>query len=510
MLSKHKNHMLRLLNYIETIGNRLPDPAILFFLLFIGVWFLSLPLSLVDFDVVHPITDDKLGVVNQVNAVGLATFLSNMVNTFITFPPLGIVLVAMLGVGVAEHTGFISVVLRSVLENTPKQLVTPMVIMVGIASHYAEDAGYVLVVPLGGMIFYTVGRHPLAGIAAAFAGVSGGFSANFWVPNTLDPLLQGFTQSAAHLLDENVNVSVLCNNIFTAASAALVVLVCWPVTDRIVEPRLSKYKLNEDLNELPSLDKVTTKERQGMITGLLAAAGGFISLILWLYPEDSALRLNGQIVDFNAPIMQSIVALIFLLFIIPAIVHGYVSGTVRSHRDIVEAMSKSMGAMSYYIVLVFFCSLFIWMFGQTNIGVILSVAGAAMLKSLDLPGAVTLFGVIILVGIVNLLVGSSSAKWGLVAPIFVPMLMQIGISPDLTQAAYRVGDSITNIITPLMPFFPLVVVFCQRYVKSAGIGTLVSIMLPYSLILLFTWSGLLFLFWSMDIPLGVGSTYTYP
>jgi aminobenzoyl-glutamate transport protein len=208
--------------------------------------------------------------------------------------------------------------------------------------------------------------------------------------------------------------------------------------------------------------------------------------------------------------MKSIVPLIFLFFLIPGVVHGYVSGSVKTHRDIIKGMSKSMETMGYYIVLAFFCSLFIWMFGQSNLGILLAIKGAAALKAMNLPGPVTIFGVVLLVGAVNLLVGSASAKWGLIAPVMVPMLMQLGISPDLTQAAYRVGDSSTNIITPLMPYFPLVVVFCQRYVKKTGIGTVVSIMLPYSAVLLLVWSALLVLFWSLGIPLGSQSSYAYP
>ena len=247
-----------------------------------------------------------------------------------------------------------------------------------------------------------------------------------------------------------------------------------------------------------------------MFAALIALALGVVVLIAWAWPTDSALRSQGQLTLFQAPLMRSIVPLIFLFFLIPAVVHGYVSGTVRSHRDIIQGMSKSMETMGYYIVLAFFCSLFIWMFGQSNIGILLAVKGAAALKGMDLPGPVTIFGIILLVGAVNLLVGSASAKWGLIAPVVVPMLMQLGISPDLTQAAYRVGDSLTNIITPLMPYFPLVVVFCQRYMKKTGIGTVVSIMLPYSIVLLLVWSVLLVLFWVMGLPLGSQSSYVYP
>lgn len=499
----------RFLNFIEVAGNKLPDPAVLFLLLMAAVWLLSWPLSTVSFDATHPITGTPIAVANQVNGTGIANLLTSMVKTFVNFAPLGVVLVALLGIGVAEHTGLIGVAIKTALGVVPKSLLTPMLILVGIGSHYAIDAGYVLVIPIGGVVFYAAGRHPLAGIAAAFAGVSGGFSANFWIPSGLDPLLQGFTLSAAQLYDPNVQVSIVNNNVFTAASTLMLALVGWFITDRIIEPRVQSVEVDGDPDQMPKFDAVTPQEVKGMIAAIVTAVVGIAALAWWGWPQDSALRFEGSLLNFRAPLMQSIVPLIFLFAIVPAIVHGYVAGTVKSHKDIVTGMSKAMETMGYYIVLAFFCSLFIWMFSQTNIGLLLAIQGAGFLKALGLPGSVTIFGIVLLVGGVNLLVGSSSAKWALISAVFVPMLMDLGISPDLTQAAYRVGDSSTNIITPLMPYFPLVVVFCQRYVKSTGIGTLVSLMLPYSIIFLVLWSGLLVLFWTLGLPLGTDSSYVY-
>ncbi len=508
---KAKSGMInRFLNIIEAAGNKLPDPAVLFLLLMVLVWLLSWPLSLVDFGAIHPITNKPIAVVDQVNGEGIANLLTSMVKTFVNFAPLGVVLVALLGIGVAEHTGLINVVIKTVLGVVPKFLLTPTLIFVGIGSHYAVDAGYVLVIPIGGVIFYAAGRHPLAGIAAAFAGVSGGFACNFWIPSGLDPLLQGFTLSAAQLYDPDVQVSIVNNNVFTAASTMLIVLVGWFITDRIIEPRVASTKVDGDPEQMPTFDAVTPQEVRGMIAAIVSALIGAGIMVWWGWGEDSALRYEGSLLNFRAPLMQSIVPLIFLFAIVPAMVHGYVAGTVKSHKDIVVGMSKAMETMAYYIVLAFFCSLFIWMFSQTNIGLLLAIKGAGFLKALGLSGGMTIFGIVILVGFVNLLVGSSSAKWALISAVFVPMLMDLGISPDLTQAAYRVGDSSTNIITPLMPYFPLVVVFCQRYVKSTGIGTLVSLMLPYSIIFLILWSGLLVLFWTLGLPLGTDSSYVYP
>jgi aminobenzoyl-glutamate transport protein len=208
--------------------------------------------------------------------------------------------------------------------------------------------------------------------------------------------------------------------------------------------------------------------------------------------------------------MESIVPLIFLLFLVPAAVYGYAAGTVRNHRDVIAAMTKSMNTMGYYLVMAFFAAQFTYAFRESNIGTLLAIKGAQQLADWNLPGPATIIGIIILSVLVDMLVGSASAKWAIMAPIFVPMLMQVGISPELTQAAYRVGDSTTNVITPLMPYFPLVVLFCQRYVKKTGIGTLVSLMLPYSMTFLVLWTALLLLFWQLNIPLGIQSTYTHP
>jgi aminobenzoyl-glutamate transport protein len=501
----------RMLNSIEVIGNKLPDPAMLFLISLIIVWILSWLMSGMVFSDIDPRSGEPIVIHNQLAGDALATFLSRMVTIFTGFAPLGVVLVAMLGVGVADEAGYFNTSIKMTLSWTPKSMLTPMIVLVGLISHSAVDAGYVLVIPLGGIIFYAVGRHPIAGIAAAFAGVSGGFSANP-LPGALDPLLQGFTQPAAQIIDPSVLVNPLCNYFFTAVSSILIIALGWAVTDWIIEPRLDKTTpVDEDAEEHPPMDTVDPKERKGFIWASLTLVAGLVVLFLILIPEDSPMRdANGSLNSFQAPIMQSIVPLIFLLFVMPGVVFGYVTGKFTKSKDVVDAMTKAMDGMAYYIVMAFFCALFIYAFGQSNIGALLALKGAAVLKSLALPGGVTIVGIIFLTAFVNLFVGSASAKWALLAPIFVPMLMQVGISPELTQAAYRVGDSSSNIITPLMPYFPLVVVYCQRYFKKTGIGTLTSIMLPYAVIFIVVWSAFLILYWVLGLPLGLQASYTYP
>lgn len=507
--SKKKGLITKLLDFVERAGNKLPDPAILFFVLMLIIWVLSAVFSTVEFAEIDPSTGTAIQVQNLLTSAALAKFLSSMVTVFTSFAPLGIVLVAMLGVGVAEHSGFINAGLKSMLQITPKALLTPMLILVAIVSHTATDAGYVLVIPLGGVIFYAAGRHPIAGIAAAFAGVSGGFSANF-IPSGIDPLLQGFTQSAARIIDPNIQINPLNNWYFTGASSILIVLIGWYITDKIVEPRLKKVPVNVEEGEEVHMGALDKKEKKAFYIASLAMILGLVGLFFWAAPADSALRdAEGEITSFSAPLMQSIVPIIFIIFLIPGVFYGLISKTFKSTKDIIVSMSKSMEGMSYYIVMAFFCALFIDAFGKSNLGALLALKGASGLQALNMPAEITIIGIIILTASVNIFIGSASAKWALIAPIMVPMLMQLGISPDLTQASYRVGDSVSNIITPLMPYFPLVVVYCQKYVKGTGIGTLVSTMIPYSIAFFFLWTIFLLAYWMLGIPLGLQASYEY-
>lgn len=508
----------RSLDLVERVGNKLPDPAVLFLILMLITWAVSALMSQMSFAELDPRTQAPVQIVNLLSGSSLAAFMASMVNTFVTFAPLGVVLVAMLGLGVAEHTGFINAALRAMLSVTPRSLLTPALIGVGVLSHVAVDAGYVLVIPLGAVIFYAAGRHPLAGIAAAFAGVSGGFSATFVVPSSLDPLLAGLTQAAAQLIDPAYEVNPLNNYFFTTSSTVLIMLVGWFLTDKVIEPRLQATPVDGDTSQMPKMEALRPEERSGLKAAMVAMAVAIVLFVLTLLPAgtpwaaDPATLAPGThpLLAFTSPLMRSIVPLIFIFFLIPGVVYGYVAGTAKTHRDIIAGMSKAMSGMGYYIVMAFFAAQFIYAFGQSNLGVLMAIKGANLLQAMGLPMAATVVGIVLLSGFVNLMVGSASAKWALIGAVMVPMLMQLGVSPDLTQAAYRVGDSSTNIITPLLPYFPLIVVFCQKYVKGAGVGTLLALMLPFSVTLLATWTLFLIGFWALGIPLGVGSTYTYP
>lgn len=524
----------RFLNAVEWAGNKLPDPAFLFVLALLITWGASKFLAPMAFTEIDPRTSEPIRVVDQMSGKAMVDFLANMVKTFVEFPPLGVVLVALLGVGVAEHTGFIQAMLKGMLRLTPTFLLTPMLILVALLSHSAGDTGYVLIIPLGAVMFSAAGRHPLLGITAAFAGVSGGFSANF-LPSSLDPLLQGFTQKAAQIINPAVDVNPLCNLWFMTASCVLIVGIGWYVTDRIIEPRLRRIPIDGAGEDASGMHHLSAHEIKGLWAGLALLLAGVVALGWVAWPYDSPFRADvvatgtalpaaasgsapvretavvtgRSLTGKDAPMMKAIVPLIFVLFLIPGIAYGYVAGTVTGHRDVVQGMTKSMGTISYYLVMAFFAAQFTAAFSHSNIGVLLAVKGANSLAAMKMPGQVTIIGIILLTALVNLLIGSASAKWALLSPIFVPMLMTLGLSPELTQAAYRIGDSSTNIITPLMPYFPLVVVYAQKYVKNTGIGTMISLMLPYSFSFLVGWTLLLLAWWGLGLPLGLQAGYTY-
>jgi aminobenzoyl-glutamate transport protein len=500
----------RFLDLIEKVGNKLPDPAVLFLLALLATWVASMLLA--GSEVRLPKAGgefDVMKVENQLAGKALVTMLTKVTTEFVNFAPLGVVLVAMLGLGVADKSGFIGAALRRLLSVTPRFLLTPVTIAVGLLSLVAVDAGYVLVIPLGGVIFYAAGRHPIAGISAAFAAISGGFCANY-VPTALDTILAGLTETGARIVDAKYTVNPLSNYYFTVASSVLVVGLGWFLTDKVVEPRLRRLGVDGDPAEMPKMQELSALERKGLALGVLSMLACLGLVAAACLPSDSPFRgAKGGLSERSAPLMTSIVPLILIVFLVPGIVYGFATQVFKTHRDVVQAMAKSLGSMGYYMVMAFCAAMFIYAFNTSNLGRLIAVSGATTLSEMGLPSSVTIVGMIAVCALVNLVMGSSSAKWTLLAPIFVPMLMQLGISPELTQAAYRIGDSTTNIITPLMPYFPLIVTFTQKYHRGTGIGTLISVMLPYSLTFLVVWTLFLLAYWGLGLPLGLSASYTY-
>ncbi len=515
---KKRSVLDHFLNGIEVVGNRLPHPILLFAYLSLLVIVLSAILEAVGVSatgmtvVDGEVQETTVGVVSLLSGTGLSYMLTSVVTNFTGYAPLGTVLVAMLGVGVAEQSGLISVLLKGTVRITPKVLITPVIIFLGVMSNVASDVGYVVLIPLGAMVFRAYGRHPIAGLAAAFFGVSGGFSANLMV-GSVDALLAGITQEAANIVDANYVVNVLGNYFFMFVSTFLVIIVGTIITDKVVEPRLGTYTDNLEGDEDNSLREITAADKKGLkaatVTGVLFVA----VLLLALLPENSFLRNeNGAIIGTpTSPLISSVVVVIMLAFFLPAVAFGKASGSMskKSGNTVCAAMGKTMATLGDYIALSFVAAQFIAYFNYSHIGNILAINGASFFSSINIGLIPLMIMFVLFTAFINLFIGSASAKWNIMAPVFVPMFMLLGYSPELAQMAYRVGDSSTNIITPLLSYFVIIVVFAQKYDKKAGIGTLVSTMLPYSLSLLAMWTVMLVVWLLLGIPIGPGTPTFY-
>jgi len=441
---------------------------------------------------------------------GLYWAVEHLVDNFKSFPPLAIVLVGMLGIGLAERTGFIAALLKASLQRVPPALLTPSIFFVGVMSSMALDAGYVVLPPVAAALYHAVGRSPLVGLAAVFAGVSAGFSANLFITG-LEPLLAGFTESGARILDASYEVAATCNWWFLIASTFLLTLVGWAVTAVYVEPRLAGRPESEGGPAAPSdsgvsASRLSPEEVRGLVWGL-ACLVALVTLLV------AATRIPGAPLygdDGRFPRwVAAIVPLLFLCFFVPGLAYGFASRRLTSDRDVAEILGQTMASMGPYIALAFFAAQFIEYFRHSGLGEMLAISGGRLLAQAQLPQPLLVVAFVGVVAVGNLFIGSMSAKYAFFAPIFVPMFMQVGISPELTQAAYRVGDSITNVITPLNPYVVIILVFMQRYVASAGIGTLVALMLPYALTFGIAWSLLLVVWMLAGLELGPAGPLTY-
>lgn len=524
----------RALGWVEWLGNLLPHPVTLFACFAFGTILLSGLGAWLGWSVQDPRPQGTKGmspdgfvhVISLLDADGLRRITVNLVNNFVHFAPLGTVLVALMGVGVAEHSGLLSSAIRLLIFGAPKTLVTAALVFAGVMSNTASEVGYVVIIPLGAAIYYSLNRHPLAGLAAAFAGVSGGYSANLLL-GTVDPLLAGITTPAAQMIQPNYEVNPACNLYFMMASTFVVTLAGTWVSARIVEPRLGSYSGadgDEEFLATPSLETLTPQEKRGLKFSGLSIVLCSLLLLYLCWPTSTSTELAASLPWFGAlgvpatstaktpAFLEGIVAIIFVGFLIPGIVYGWVMGTIRSDKDVIHSMSKSMTSMGMYIVLVFFAAQFVEYFKWTNLGTIIAVQGAEAIKSMNLDNAGVFVLFILICAAVNLLMGSASAKWTFMAPVFVPMLMLVGYSPEVIQAAYRIGDSCTNVISPMMSYFGMIFVFAARYDRKFGMGSIISLMLPYSVIFLIVWT-IFFYIWVflLGLPVGPNSpTYLPP
>ncbi|MGL5978607.1 MAG: AbgT family transporter [Erysipelotrichaceae bacterium] len=494
------------LGTVERVGNALPHPAVLFALFCLALIVISQIMASMGISVTYDSLVDgtlqatTVGVQSLLSADGIRYMFTNAVTNFGNFAPLAMVLVATLGVGVAEKSGMIDALLTKVVTSTPSRLITVVVVFAGVMSSIASDAGYVVLIPLGAVVFLSFGRHPLAGIAAAFAGVSGGFSANLF-PGPVDATLAGLTSEATGLSIQGfMEVGITDNLFFMIASTLLITVVGTIVTERIVEPRLGEYT-GKEVSHVTGID--ADAKRGLRFAGIAAVIYAAIIAYLTL-PANAILRDPSTGDLMKSPFMSSIVVVIVLFFLIPGIAYGFGSRRFKKSDDVIDAMTANMKTMASYIVLVFFAAQFIGYFSYTKIGTVVAVTGSNILQNAGADGIFLIIGFVIVVAIINIFMGSASAKWAILAPVFVPMLMNLGYNPALVQMAYRIGDSTTNIISPLMSYFALIVAFTAKYDENAKAGTLVTMMLPYSLFLLIGWIVLLLIFFIFKIPLGPG------
>jgi len=510
------SNMTGFLGWIERSGNKLPDPVFLFFGLIFALIAISVVANLAGLSVSHPTEiDADTGAARVISAASLLSAENiqrlwvEMPTTFTHFHPLGYVLVVMLGAGVAERAGLFGTAMRAGVRDAPKALLTPIVVLVGMLGNLAADAAYVVLIPLAGIIFHAAGRHPIAGIAAAFAGVSGGFSANL-LPGQLDALLFGITEASVETVFGDFTANIVGNWYFIAAMTFVFLPVIWFVTDRMIEPRLGRWNPDRANNAAADEDTdrpLTHAEKKGLKMAGLAV---LFVVGLWLA---FTLGPGTPLIDETAtpearlnPFYKSLVAGFFILFLLAGWAYGKAAGTIGDHRDLVKMMSGAMEDLAYYLVLAFAAAHFVAMFAWSNLGLILAVNGADFLGSTQMPAWLLLTSIILVSALLNLFVGSASAKWALISPVMVPMLMLLGISPEMATAAYRVGDSATNIITPLMVYFPLILIFCQRWDRDFGLGSLAAVMLPFSIGLMVSGLAMTIGWVVFDLPLGPGAS----
>jgi len=496
----------RALSLIERAGNALPHPATLFLLMAVVVIVVSGVAARAGLSAVNPGTGEAVEVVSLLSVAGFHRILEDMVVNFTGFAPLGTVFVAMLGIGIAESSGLIGAALRLLVLSAPRRLLTFVVVFAGVLSNTASEVGYVLLVPLAGTLFLAVRRHPLAGMAAAFAGVSGGYSANLLL-GTVDPLLAGLSQEAARIVDAAYVVNPACNYYFMAASTLLIAVAGTAVTERLVEPRLGDYSGPEEAAEV---GRLTAKERRGLLFAAVAGVAFTAILLAGTVPESGFLRDAATGGLLHSPFLNGVVALIFLGAVVLGVAYGVGAGTISSDGDVVKGMGRAIETLGVYTVLVFFAAQFVAYFNWTNLGLITAIKGAEVLGALDLGVIPLMLAFVLLSAVINLVMGSASAKWAIMAPVFIPMFMLLGTSPELVQVAYRIGDSTTNIISPMMSYFALIVAFFERYDPKAGIGTVIATMLPYTVVFLICWMVLLGGWLGLGLPIGPGAPLGYP
>lgn len=504
------NFFNRVLNKIEVMGNKLPDPVTIFLGFSIVVLIASSIIASTGngLSVVHPGTGETISVVNLLSKEQLQLILTSVVSNFQGFAPLGLVLVVMIGAGMCDKVGLMEASIKGCASRISGKSVTLVVMILGMLANLASDAGTILLPPLAAIAFLGVGRHPLIGLFAGYAAVTLGFSANIII-SVVDVLVASFTIPAAQMMDPNYAGNATMNLYFMIASTFILAILGTIITEKFIAPRFGEYKGDATLDVNSDLTKEQRKGLKLAGISLLICVSVLVALSIGGTNSFLADPETGELLSNNAPFMKGMVPIMALLFFIPGVVYGKVTGLIKNDKDVVALMGKSMSDMGSYIILAFAASQFLKLFELSNLGIVLSVKGAEFLQNANISGVPLIIGFIILCCVINLFIGSASAKWAIMAPIFVPMFMMLGYSPALTQMAFRIGDGITNPISPLFAYFPVVLAFARKYDKDAGMGTIMSNMIPFSLSFLVVWSVLLAIFMMFGLPLGPGAMPTY-
>lgn len=495
-MKNNKKLIFSFLKTVEKVSDKLPNPFFLFLLLALFTVLLSVLFSLLGTSVIHPVTNETISVKSILSIEGIREVLTSAVKNFINFPPLGVVLATMFGIIIAEKSGLFEATLKYTISKVPDNLVVFTIVFVSVNSSLIADAGLIVLPPLAGLTFRAIGKNPLAGVITSFAAINGGFSANLLI-TALDPLLSGLTHQAAQTIDANYIVYPTANYYFMIVSTFLVAILCTIVNNRIVEPRLGVHVPDIVGDEIEENSFTIHKKALFYSYSLL-----FVLLVLIAalsIPENSFFRdENGELTY----LFKSIIPLIILMFFFPGLVYGYISGTIKSSNDIVDMLNSGMGTMASYIVIAFAAGQFLHHFDWSELDMIIAVKGAGYISNIGLTGLPLFMTFLIFSMLLNLSISSASAKWAILAPVFVPMFMILGITPEATQLIYRIGDSTTNMITPLLPYFPLLIVFAQKFKKDVTMGELISSLLPFSVILFVAWTLLLGIWYIFDFNIG--------
>ncbi len=495
-MKNNKNLIFSFLKTVEKASDKLPNPFFLFLILALFTILLSVFFSLLGTSVVHPVTNETIVVKSILSVDGLREVLTSMVKNFINFPPLGVVLATMFGIIIAEKSGLFEATLKYTISKVPDNLVVFTIVFVSVNSSLIADAGLIVLPPLAGLTYKALGKNPLAGVITSFAAINGGFSANLLV-TALDPLLSGLTHQAAQTMDSSYNVYPTANYYFMIVSTFLVAIVCTVVNNKIVEPRLGKY--------MPDSSIEGTNESSFLINkkALLYSYSLFFAILILIailsIPENAFFRdENGELTY----LFKSIIPIIILIFFFPGLLYGRMSGTIKSSSDIVEMLNSGMGTMASYIVIAFAAGQFLHYFNWSELDMVIAVKGAGFISNIGLSGLPLFLTFLVFSMLLNLSISSASAKWAILAPVFVPMFMILGITPEATQLIYRIGDSTTNMITPLLPYFPLLIVFAQKFKKDVSMGELISSLLPFSIALFVAWALLLGVWYLFEFQIG--------